>query len=67
MSNVGDIDWPKFKAFALINALGGDFEYTQSQVHEVADDPGFSAQTPLSGLSDANATLSGVAQKQGEG
>jgi len=42
---MGDVDWPKFKAFALINALGGDFEYMQSQVHEMADDPGFSANT----------------------
>src|SRR5260221_9876658 len=45
ISNMGDFDWPKFKSVMLINALGGDLEYLQSQIHGMADDPGFSSAT----------------------
>jgi hypothetical protein len=45
ISNMGSIDWDKFKSVVLINALGGDLEHIQSQLHGVADDPGFSTNT----------------------
>ena len=45
MSNMGPLDWPTFKTYAFINALGGEFEYMQSQIHASANDPGFSANT----------------------
>ena len=45
ISNMGEFDWPKFKSVMLINALGGDLEYLQSQIHGMADDPGFSSAT----------------------
>ena len=41
--NMGPLDWLTFKTYALINALGGKFEYMQSQVHAAANDPGFLA------------------------
>jgi len=45
VSNMGDLDWPTFKTYVLINALGGKFEYMQSQIHVLSNDPGFSAKT----------------------
>jgi len=47
VSNMGPLDWPTFKTYALINALGGKFEYMQSQVHTAANDPGFLANTVI--------------------
>ena len=47
ISNMGDLDWPKFKTIILINALGGELEHIQEQVHAMADDPGFSANTVI--------------------
>jgi hypothetical protein len=44
ISNMGDIDWSKFKTIMLINALGSKLEHIQSQIHSMADDPGFSAE-----------------------
>ena len=44
-SKMGPHDWPTFKTYVLINALGGKFEYMQSQVHAVANDPGFLVNT----------------------
>jgi hypothetical protein len=44
ISNMGDIDWSKFKTIMLINALGGELEHIQSQIHGMVDDPGFSAE-----------------------
>ena len=41
---MGDIDWNKFKIIMSINALGGELEHVQSQIHGMADDPGFSAE-----------------------
>jgi len=43
--NMGPLDWPTFKTYALINALGDEFEYMQSQIHASANDPGFSSNT----------------------
>ena len=45
ISNMGPLDWPTFKTYVLINTLGGKFKYMQSQVHAVANDPGFLANT----------------------
>jgi len=47
VSNMGPLDWLTFKTYALINTLGGKFEYMQSQVHTVANDPGFLANTVI--------------------
>jgi hypothetical protein len=44
ISNMGDIDWSKFKTIMLINTLGGKLEHIQSQIHGMADDPSFSAK-----------------------
>ena len=44
ISNMGDLDWPKFKTIMLINALGGELEHVQSHIHSMADDPGFCAE-----------------------
>ena len=44
ISNMGDIDWNKFKTIMLINALGGELEHVQSQIHGMADEPSFSAE-----------------------
>jgi len=43
--NMGDLDWPTFKTYVLINALGGEFEYMQSQIHASSNNPGFSTKT----------------------
>ena len=45
ISNMGDLDWPTFKTYVLINTLGGEFEYMQLQIHASSNDPGFSAKT----------------------
>jgi len=45
--NMGDLDWPTFKTYVLINALGGEFEYMQSQVHASSNEPGFLANTVI--------------------
>jgi len=47
VSNMGDLDWPTFKTYVLINALGGKFEYMQSQIHVLSNDPGFSTKTVI--------------------
>jgi len=47
VSNMGDLDWPTFKTYVLINALGGKFEYMQLQIHVLSNDPGFSAKTVI--------------------
>jgi len=44
ISNMGNMDWPKFKTIMLINALGGKLEHVQSHIHGMADDPGFCAE-----------------------
>ena len=44
ISNMGDIDWNKFKTIMLINALGSELEHIQSQIHGIIDEPGFSAE-----------------------
>jgi len=36
VSNMGDLDWPTFKTYVLINTLGGKFEYMQSQIHALS-------------------------------
>jgi len=45
--NMGPLDWPTFKTYALINALGDEFKYMQSQIHASANDPGFSSNTVI--------------------
>ena len=55
--NMGDLDWPTFKTYALINALGGEFEYMQSQIHASANDPGFSANTVVTHILQENNLL----------
>jgi len=54
VSNMGDLDWPTFKMYALINALGGEFEYMQSQVHASSNEPGFSANTVVTRILQEN-------------
>jgi len=51
---MGDLDWPTFKMYALINALGGEFEYMQSQVHASSNEPGFSANTVIARVLQEN-------------
>jgi len=45
--NMGPLNWPTFKTYALINALGDEFEYMQSQIHMSANNPGFSLNTVI--------------------
>jgi len=54
VSNMGDLDWPTFKTYALINALGGEFEYMQSQVHASSNEPGFLANTVVARVLQEN-------------
>jgi len=54
VSNMGPLDWPTFKTYALINALGGKFEYMQSQIHASANDPRFSANTVVARILQEN-------------
>ena len=53
-SNMGDLDWPTFKTYALINALGGEFKYMQSQVHASSNEPRFSASTVVARILQEN-------------
>jgi len=52
--NMGDLDWPMFKTYALINALGGEFKYMQSQVHASLNEPGFLANTVVTRVLQEN-------------
>ena len=54
VSNMGNLDWPTFKTWVLINALGGEFEYIQSQVHSSTNEPGFSASTVVACILQEN-------------
>jgi len=54
VSNMGDLDWPTFKTYTLINALGGEFKYMQSQVHASSNEPGFSANTVIACILQEN-------------
>ena len=54
ISNMGDLDWPTFKTYVLINALGGEFEYMQSQIHASSNDPGFSVKTVVTCILQEN-------------
>jgi hypothetical protein len=65
ISNTGSIDWDKFKAVVLINALGGNLKHIQSHLHGVADDPGFSANTIIQRIQHENDLIKRQAE-QGE-
>ena len=60
--NMGDLDWPTFKTYALINALGGKFAYMQSQIHASANDPGFSTNTVVVHILQENDLLKRCAE-----
>jgi len=51
---MGDLDWPMFKMYALINALGGEFKYMQSQVYASSNEPGFLANTVITRVLQEN-------------